>query len=96
MLLQMAKFHFLWLSNIQMCVCVYMCVCIYIYIYMYIYIYTYTYIYTHTHTHIHTISSLSISYFKKHFNTHDLLLFSEQWFSEDRADIISPLDSYVI
>ena len=32
MLLQVAKFHSLWLSSIPVCVCV--CVCVYIYIYM--------------------------------------------------------------
>lgn len=36
MLLQMAIFHFLWLSNIPLCVCV--CIKTYIHIHIYVYI----------------------------------------------------------
>ena len=49
MLLQMALFHFLWLSNTPLCLCgwvIFHCVCIYIYVYIY--------------THIYIIFSLSI------------------------------------
>ena len=54
MLLKMALFHSLWLSNIPLCVCVCICICMHIYVYMCIYI--------HTHTYI--ISSLSICQWK--------------------------------
>ena len=39
MLLQMAMFCFLWLSNIPLCMS--MCVCVYVYVYVYVSIYVY-------------------------------------------------------
>ena len=43
-----------------------------------------------TYIHIHT-TPLSISCFKKLFSIHDLLLFSDQRFSEDRISVTTPL-----
>ena len=43
MLLQMAIFCFLWLSNIPLCMSV--CVCVYVYIYVCVYVYVYMYVY---------------------------------------------------